>query len=146
MHDLVLREHIVESLEELETVSQRLAGRVVGLVGVMYLRGGEPPRNRDALARTPPSIAVEVISTTPRDHRRDRAEKVVDYAAFGIRWYWLVDPVSRTFEILELGADGRYVLALVATNEVVEEVPGCEGLRLNLPELWAALDSPPVDE
>jgi Uma2 family endonuclease len=112
----------------------------------VYLRGTRPPRGQDSLARMPPSIALEVISSTPRDHRRDRVEKVADYAKFGIRWYWLLDPVARTFEILELGADGRYVHALGATGDLVEEVPGCEGLRLDLAALWAVLDSLPDDD
>lgn len=39
--------------------------------------------------------------------RRDR---------FGVRWYWLVDPVARTFEVYELAADGRYIRALAAAD------------------------------
>ena len=112
----------------------------------VYLPRAGHPRGKDALARTPPSIALEVISATPRDHRRDRVEKVADYSAFGVRWYWLVDPEARTFEILELGSDGRYVHALGATGEAVEAVPGCEGLRLELASLWAELDSLEEDD
>jgi Uma2 family endonuclease len=112
----------------------------------VYLPGGARHPGRAALARRPPSIALEVISSTPRDHRRDRVEKVADYAVFGVRWYWLLDPEARTFEILELGADGRYVHALGATSEVVEQVPGCEGLRLDLAELWTELDSLDEDD
>lgn len=68
------------------------------------------PPGRGAI-RTPPDVAVEVLSPTARDARRDPIEKVADYAAFRVRWSWLVDPERRVIEILELGADGRYVLA-----------------------------------
>ncbi len=96
--------------------------------------------------RVPPSIAVEVVSLAPRHQRRDRVEKVDDYARFGIRWYWLLDPAARTLQILELGADGRYVVALGATDGVVESVPGCEGLRLDLDGLWREIDALPEDD
>ena len=46
----------------------------------------------------------------------------------------------RSLEIFELGADGRYAHALGASDGVVEKVPGCEGLTLDLDALWAAVD------
>jgi len=42
----------------------------------------------------------------------------------------------RSLEILELGPDRRYVHALGATSGVIESVPGCEGLRIDLDALW----------
>ena len=103
-----------------------------------YLPGSKPPPAR-GLVRTPPDIAIEVVSPSARDKRRDRVEKPDDYAAFGVRFYWIVDPAIRTLEILELGADGRYVRALAAASGSVE-VPGCAGLILDLDRLWAEVD------
>jgi Uma2 family endonuclease len=101
----------------------------------MYLPG-HPPLPRHGAVRVPPDVAVEIVTPTPRDVRRDRVEKVDDYAAFGVRCYWILDPEQQTFELFEIGGDGRYVRALGATGGVLTAVPGCEGLALDLDELW----------
>jgi Uma2 family endonuclease len=96
-----------------------------------------PPRHGPG--RTPPDIIVEVISSDARDARRDRIDKAPEYAAFGARYYWLIDPDDRTFEIFELQPGARY-LRVTAAAEGKVEVPGCEGLQLDLDALWAYVD------
>ncbi len=127
-------------------------GFVVGS-GVKYALGPRRGRMPDVSVffpgRTPaaygavrhaPDIAVEVITDTPRDHRRDRVEKVRDYARFGVRLYWIVDPSARTFEVLRLTADGHYAIALTASEGRIEGIPDCEGLTVDLDALWAEVD------
>jgi Uma2 family endonuclease len=94
---------------------------------------------RRGVVRLPPDVMVEVLSEGPRDARRDRIDKPDEYAAFGVRYYWLFDPVGRTFEVFELGADGRYVRALAAASGKVS-APGCDGLVLDLDALWSEVD------
>jgi Uma2 family endonuclease len=103
-----------------------------------YLRGRKPQRKGPVT--TPPDLMVEVVSPRPKDARRDRVEKTRDYAAFGVHYYWIVDPNVRTVEIFELGADGRYTLAAAAADGKIDPVPGCEGLVLDVDALWAELD------
>ncbi len=106
---------------------------------IVYLPGSQLPPRRGPI-RVPPDIAVEVVTPTPRDIRRDRFEKVEEYAAFGIRYYWIVDPELCSIEILELGADGRYVHAVGVTSGVIDPVPGCGDQVLDVDELWATVE------
>lgn len=106
----------------------------------IYLPGSRRPPAR-GLIHVPPDIAIEIVSPTPRDGRRDRVEKMADYAAFGVAWYWLLDPQLRSLEVLELDAQGRYLYVLGASSGTLRQIPGCEGLTLDLDELWTAIDN-----
>jgi Uma2 family endonuclease len=90
--------------------------------------------------RRAPDVMIEVVSPRPRDVHRDRIEKLRDYATFGVRWYWLLDPATRMLEIFELGPDGRYAWTQGAAEGRLDAVPGCEGLVLDLGDLWTELD------
>ena len=105
----------------------------------VYFAGRRPAAR--GVVRLPPDIAVEVISPSPRDVRRDRQEKMTEYAEFGIRFYWLVNPTERTLEVFERAEDGKYVRSLQATCGWAESIPGCPGLRLNLDAMWAKADA-----
>ena len=93
-------------------------------------------RGRDALSRTPPTVIVEVISQQPRDVRRDRMEKASEYARFGVRWYWLVDPDALLFEIWELGPTAQYMQINAASTGKMT-IAELDGLDLDLDALWA---------
>ena len=101
---------------------------------------GHPALPRRGAVTIPPDIAVEVVSPSAADQHRDRIAKLADSAAFGVRFYWLLDPSALTFEILKLGADGHYVHALGASDGKLLEIPGCAGLAIDLDELWREID------
>jgi Uma2 family endonuclease len=52
---------------------------------------GAKPAER--IIRTPPLIAVEVLS--PDDRAGDLEEKINDYLAFGIQYVWVINPDTR---------------------------------------------------
>jgi Uma2 family endonuclease len=110
-----------------------------------YLPGRPLPGRSAGATRRPPSLVVEIVSPRPRDVRRGVVEKKKEYAAFGVTYYWLVDPQARTFEVFELGSDGRYTVASSAA-EGAHAIPGCEGLVIDLDEVWAAGDRLPESE
>jgi Uma2 family endonuclease len=93
---------------------------------------------RRGIVHVPPDIAIEVVSPSPRDERRDRIEKMDEYAAFGVRFYWIVDPSLQSLEIFELSA-GRYARAARATEGRMDAVPGCTALALELDDLWSEI-------
>jgi Uma2 family endonuclease len=57
---------------------------------------GHPALPRRGAVTIPPDIAIEIVSPAAADQRRDRIAKLADYAAFGVRFYWLLDPTART--------------------------------------------------
>lgn len=104
----------------------------------LILPGSKPPPAAGPL-RTAPDVVVEVVTPTPRDERRDRIEKLDEYASFGVRYYWLVDPALSAFEIFERTAQGNYQRLVGVTGGRIESVPGCTGLTLDVDALWAEL-------
>lgn len=100
----------------------------------VYLEGSGLPPRRGPIT-DPPDLLVEVVSPSPRDERRDRVEKMAEYAEFGVKYYWLVDAALGSLEIFVL-IDGRYSKAVGVTAGVVTEVPGCPELALDVDALW----------
>jgi Uma2 family endonuclease len=122
----------------------RTRGRKADVIA--WLPGSRPPARRSSVAKHPPDLVVEVVTATPRDQRRDRVEKRAEYAAIGVRHYWIVDPETRVVEMLDRGADGRFVEALVASDGRHHVVAGTEGLDVDLDALWAEVDRLPDDD
>jgi hypothetical protein len=94
---------------------------------VSVLLPGKMPALQDRLVRVAPHLVAEVASPRPRDTRRDRVDKLRDYARAGIRLYVIVDPQLRSLEVFELGRDRRYAVACAAGRGRVR-VPGWPGL------------------
>lgn len=60
-----------------------------------------------------PHLVVEVLS--PSTEKHDRETKLVDYAAHGIREYWIVDPIRQTVEQYIL--EGEFYELLFKSSE-----------------------------
>jgi Uma2 family endonuclease len=104
----------------------------------VFLPGTKPPPRRGPV-RVPPDVLVEVVTPSPRDERRDRIAKMAEYATFGVRYYWLVDPALGSLEIFERTPEARYQKLVGVVDGSVDAVPGCAGLSLDVDALWAEL-------
>jgi Uma2 family endonuclease len=52
-----------------------------------------------------PDLVVEVLSSATR--RRDRTDKLRWYRRYGVREYWLIDPVAKMVTVIGFPATGR---------------------------------------
>jgi len=85
---------------------------------VFYLEERAATLQPDQSRFPAPDFVAEVLSASTR--RRDRGVKFEDYAAHGVREYWLLDPDARTVEKFCLNPLGRYALEKKAGGD--EEV------------------------
>lgn len=94
---------------------------------------GRHPREGDV-----PTIAVEFVSDSSRDRRRDYEAKRQEYREIGVREYWVIDRFLRRMTVYR-GDD----VAVVAEQDVycTELLPGFElplGRLLKLADEWLA--------
>ena len=68
--------------------------------------------------RGAPDLVVEILS--PTTESRDRGIKLKTYARFGVREYWIVDPVAQAIEVYRLTAEGFHFAATCAKGKTIE--------------------------
>ncbi len=77
----------------------------------------------DTLKYPVPDFIVEILSESTE--KIDRGVKFEDYAAHGVKEYWIVDPRDQTLEQYLLDAEGSYKLKIKSSaGEVKSEVLG----------------------
>lgn len=86
-----------------------------------------------------PDWVCEVLS--PATAKKDRVLKMPVYARYGVNYLWLVDPLARTLEVLELQA-GKWVISGLFKDEDSVSAPPFTEITLNLTELWGVDHSP----
>ncbi len=64
----------------------------------------------------PPALVVEVVSPGTKNEQRDYRYKRSEYAARGIREYWIVDPVAQQVMVLTW-VDGLYEEAIFKDDQ-----------------------------
>jgi len=67
-----------------------------------------------------PELVVEILS--PGNVGRALDEKLADYAGVGVLECWLVNPASRTVEVLRLTPTATQTVATYALGEVVQSI------------------------
>lgn len=95
----------------------------------------KPPRGAD--------LAMEVVSDSSADRKRDLVTKREEYARAGIGEYWIVDPEQRTISVLVLD-DGQYRVHgefAVGTTATSSSLPG---FIVDVAAVFAAGEGPGV--
>lgn len=82
----------------------------------------------------PPDWVCEILS--PATARDDRMLKMPRYAANGVAYCWLVDPVARTLEAFKL-SDGQWLLQGAFVDEAEISVEPFDAIAFPLSALWA---------
>lgn len=82
-----------------------------------------------------PTIVIEIVSRRRRDQRRDYEQKRKEYAAIGVKEYWVFDRFRRTLTVCR----GDEVTRVVKEAETYE-TPLLPGFQLPLAKLLAVAD------
>jgi len=87
--------------------------------------GREPNVDRDV-----PTIAIEIVSESAQDRRRDYVEKAREYPAAGVKEYWIIDRFARELTVITANAEPKVIPA-----EQVYESPLLPGFEIRIAEL-----------
>lgn len=93
------------------------------------------------ILREPPDMVVEIVS--PDSSSRDWREKFQEYEEFGIREYWVIDPLGESFDVYALDSGGKYQRVAIVDGMVHSTVISGFCIR---PEWFASESRPTVRE
>jgi Uma2 family endonuclease len=80
-----------------------------------------------------PDWVCEILS--PSTAAFDRARKLAVYAREGVSHAWLIDPIARTLEVLQLDSGRWTIIATHIGDETVRAEPFAE-VEMSLADLW----------
>ncbi len=81
-----------------------------------------------------PDWICEVLS--PSTMRFDRVAKMRAYAATGVEWAWLVDPIARSIEVHHREGTGGWLVDEVLSGESTVRARPFDAVPLELHRLW----------
>ena len=67
-----------------------------------------PPKPGAKKLKTPPDLVMEILSKSTQ--LRDKVWKFGVYESFGVKEYWIIDPMKRCAEMYFAGNSGKFVL------------------------------------
>lgn len=76
--------------------------------------------NTSAILKTPPPLLVEVVS--PESIDRDYNQKTIEYAAFGVLEYWIVDPLKNQVTVCLLDQASYRQTVFTGTQKIVSQI------------------------
>jgi Uma2 family endonuclease len=95
----------------------------------------------ERLPMLPDTATIDVVPDwvcevqSPSTARFDRVKKLPVYATHGVQHVWLIDPISRTLEVLRLENDRWMLAGNYGGDDVVRAEP-FEAVEIRLATLW----------
>jgi Uma2 family endonuclease len=72
----------------------------------------------------PPYLCIEILS--PEDSAVETLDKVREYLSFGVKWVWVIDPVSRSGQIHGADSVARAENGIFSTDLFSVDLSGAE--------------------
>jgi Uma2 family endonuclease len=98
---------------------------------------------RDERGRRPPSLAFEVVSEGSEARERDYVTKRVEYLAYGLSEYWIVDPERKCVTVLI--RDGDAWVEQVYREDQQARSLVLPGFVVSVQDLWVDVEDDPPD-
>lgn len=112
-----------------------LAGDVVVPDLAGWRRERLPETPAEAYFTLPPDWVCEVLS--PKSAKHDRVSKLDIYRRHSVPFYWIIDPIRRTLEVLALH-DARWAIGQTLGDDDAVCAPPFEATTFQLTTLWPA--------
>lgn len=102
---------------------------------VLFIARGRFHIIEERCIRGAPDLVAEVLS--PSTAERDRTLKAGIYGRFGVKECWILDPKTKTVEVLAQGADGTGLVGTaILTERDTLATPLIPGLSIDLREVF----------
>src|SRR3972149_8068185 len=80
-----------------------------------------------------PDLVIEILS--PSTQERDKIVKRDLYATHGVKEYWIVDPLTKSVEVMSLSSDGFKLYGIFSKEDTLTS-PLIDGLSIPLHEVF----------
>jgi len=87
---------------------------------------------QDGYIHSAPQLVVEVLS--PGNTRREREEKLADYASLGVPEVWVISPEARTVEVLQL--EGGCLRSAQVLAQGILKPKHFPAVQIDIAEIW----------
>lgn len=82
-----------------------------------------------------PDWICEILSPSSEDF--DRTTKMPLYADHGVRWSWLIDPLSHALEVYEIGEARRWRDPTIHRGDIHVRAAPFDAIEIHLSDLWS---------
>ena len=100
---------------------------------LIYISNDRASIATDQNIQGPPDLVVEILSPGTAD--RDRTVKRTRYLKFGVREYWIVDPLAKNVEVLKAG-NTEFETVRVYPDGTTATSPVIEGLAVVVSQIF----------